>query len=219
MTVVYAYTNAEEHGSHEYAHGHVAHKRRTGSKVGLHGSDHKRQHSETEHRLYDKAATKVAQRAQEQEKVATIHGNRHRDAFAREIVDQRAKTRHPPDHHMVREDENGKSYGIYQYAEDYPCRLHYRTGAKFYKIKQGKFKTYWVCGDNCASFIDWILGQLGSDVLSIRGIITPGSYFEFLETEYMKKSSPVVYRKVHPWNEELAKMYTGSYKKKRFKTS
>jgi len=63
------------------------------------------------------------------------------------------------------------------------------------------------------------LGQLGSDVLSIRGIITPGSYFEFLETEYMKKSSPVVYRKVHPWNKELAKMYTGSYKKKRFKTS
>lgn len=108
---------------------------------------------------------------------------------------------------------------FYQYAQDYPCRLHYRTGAKFYKIKQGKFKTYWVCGDNCASFIDWILGQLGSDVLSIRGIITPGSYFEFLETEYMKKSSPVVYRKVHPWNKELAKMYTGSYKKKRFKTS
>lgn len=93
------------------------------------------------------------------------------------------------------------------YRIDYPSRLHYRTGAKFYKLKRGKFKTYWVLGDNCASFIDMILGVLGSDVLSIRGIITPGTYFEFLETEYQKKGSPIVYRTVHPWNKQLAQNY------------
>jgi len=41
-----------------------------------------------------------------------------------------------------------------KYAQDYPCRLHYRTGAKFYKIKSGKFRYYWFLGDNCASFMD-----------------------------------------------------------------
>lgn len=86
-----------------------------------------------------------------------------------------------------------------QYQKDYPSRLHYRTGAKFYKIKRGRFKTYWVTGDNCAMFIDAILGKLGCDVLSMRGIITPGSYYTFLETEYQKKGSPIVSRTIHPY--------------------
>lgn len=93
------------------------------------------------------------------------------------------------------------------YRHDYPSRLHYRTGAKFYKLKKGKFKTYWVLGDNCAAFIDIILGQLGSDVLSVRGIITPGTYYDFLETEYGKRGSPIVYRTIHPWNDQLAHDY------------
>ena len=30
-----------------------------------------------------------------------------------------------------------------QYEMDYPSRLHYRTGAKLYKVKSGKFHIYW----------------------------------------------------------------------------
>ena len=83
------------------------------------------------------------------------------------------------------------------FQSNYPSRLHYRTGAKFYKIKTGKFKTYWALGDNCATFTDIILGALGCDVLSIRGIISPGTYFDFLEKEYLKPYSPIVSRVVH----------------------
>jgi len=82
---------------------------------------------------------------------------------------------------------------------DYPCRLHYRTGAKYYKIKSGMFKTYWVVGDNCVLFSDVILGSIGADVLSLRGIITPGSYFDYLEQEYVKENSPIIERRVHSW--------------------
>jgi uncharacterized membrane protein HdeD (DUF308 family) len=95
-----------------------------------------------------------------------------------------------------------------KYAQDYPCRLHYRTGAKFYKIKSGKFRYYWFLGDNCASFMDEILGTLGADILSMRGFITPGTYYDFLENEYAKKNSPVIYKSVHPWiakNEDTKK--------------
>lgn len=81
---------------------------------------------------------------------------------------------------------------------DYPSRLHYRTGAKFYKIKKGKFKTYWAMGENCVLFSDQILGSVGADVLSIRGIITPGTYFDYLQKEYLKENSPVVSCTIHP---------------------
>ncbi len=83
------------------------------------------------------------------------------------------------------------------YKEDYPSRLHYKTGAKLYKFKQGKFKTYWALGDNCALFTDRILSCLGADILSIRGIISPGTYLEWLQNEYLKKNSPIITRTLY----------------------
>ena len=83
------------------------------------------------------------------------------------------------------------------YEEDYPSRLHYRTGAKLYKIKHGKFSTYWALGDNCALFTDLVLGTLGADVLSMRGIISPGTYLEWLQKEYLKQNSPIVFRNIY----------------------
>lgn len=84
------------------------------------------------------------------------------------------------------------------YEDDYPCRLHYRTGAKFYKLKKGQLKTYWVTGENCVLFADRILSIVGADILSIRGIVTPGSYFDYLQNEYQKENSPVISCTIHP---------------------
>ncbi|WP_276936819.1 hypothetical protein [Faecalibaculum rodentium] len=84
-----------------------------------------------------------------------------------------------------------------QFEADYPSRLHYRSGAKMYKFKGGKFRTYWALGDNCAAFTDVVLGALGADVLNIRGIISPGTYLDFLQTEYLRPNSPVVTRTIH----------------------
>ena len=94
------------------------------------------------------------------------------------------------------EQENGYDH-FEDFESDYPSRLHYRTNATFYKIKSGKFKAYWALGDNCATFTDLVLGTLGSDVLSLRGITSPGTYFDYLEKEYRKPSSPIVYRNIH----------------------
>ena len=84
-----------------------------------------------------------------------------------------------------------------EFEGDYPSRLHYRTGAKMYKFKRGKYKTYWALGDNCAAFTDLILGKLGADALSIRGIISPGTYLDFLQNEYERPGSPVITRKTY----------------------
>lgn len=84
-----------------------------------------------------------------------------------------------------------------EYELDYPCRLHYRTGAKFFKIKKGRFHTYWATGENCVLFADQILGVIGADVLSVRGIVSPGAYFDYLQNEYDKENSPVISRIIH----------------------
>lgn len=85
-----------------------------------------------------------------------------------------------------------------KYESDYPSRLWYRTGAKFYKFKRGRLKTYWVLGENCSRFVDQTLGVISTDVLSIRGIVTPGSYFDYLQNEYLKDNTPVVSCVIHP---------------------
>lgn len=95
--------------------------------------------------------------------------------------------------------EKAGSKTLKGYESDYPSRLHYRTGAKFYKIKKGTYKTYWAGGDNCVLFSDEILGTIGADVLSLRGIITPGAYYDYLESEYLKENSPVVEKNVYSW--------------------
>lgn len=80
---------------------------------------------------------------------------------------------------------------------DYSNRLAYYTHAYFYKVQKGRFKTYWALGSNCALFIDSILSQLGQDVLNLRGVISPGLYFDWLQNEYLKKNSPIVSRTIH----------------------
>lgn len=89
-----------------------------------------------------------------------------------------------------------------KYESDYPSRLHYRTGAKYYKIVSGRFRKYWAMGDNCALFTDLVLGVLGADVLSVRGIITPGTYLQWLQNESYKENSPIAYRNIYTKKEE-----------------
>lgn len=99
-------------------------------------------------------------------------------------------------------EKQGMARGIEPFESDYPSRLHYRTGAKFYKFRRGLFKTYWVAGDNCVLFADQILGTIGADVLSLKRIVTPGAYFDYLENEYVKENSPIVERRVYSWSAE-----------------
>lgn len=76
--------------------------------------------------------------------------------------------------------------------EPYAIRLYRNVGANFYKFKNSKFKTFFVLNTNCVMLVDYILGKAGLDILKVNGIITPGTYYDFLATEYMKKNSNVI---------------------------
>lgn len=74
----------------------------------------------------------------------------------------------------------------------YAIRLSKTIKVNFYKFKTGKFKTFFVLNTNCVRLVDYILGNSCLDSIKINGIITPGSYYDFLATEYMKKNSNVI---------------------------
>lgn len=80
---------------------------------------------------------------------------------------------------------------------DYASRLNQTTNSKFYKFKNGKYKNYFVVGNNCCRLADNIIGKSGSDLLKMNGVITPGAYYEYLNREFQKKNSMVISRKIY----------------------
>ncbi len=96
----------------------------------------------------------------------------------------------------VRALEKEKTISEKEY-QDYASMLYKNTGAHFYKFTNGKLKTFFILGNNCGALVDKILRSSGADVLKMRGIITPGTYYDFLEREYVKKGSNVVSKHIY----------------------
>lgn len=73
---------------------------------------------------------------------------------------------------------------------DSASALYRKTGAIFYKFNSGKFKTYFVTGSNCVRVADFIVGASGIDSVG-SGIITPGTYFTFLDSSFRRQDGIV----------------------------
>lgn len=80
---------------------------------------------------------------------------------------------------------------------DYASRLYSATGAKLYKFRRGRFKTYFVLNTNCVELTDEILSTSGIDLLSINGLITPGTYYDYFNREFRRKNSIVVSKEIY----------------------
>lgn len=91
--------------------------------------------------------------------------------------------------------------------KDYASSLYKITNAKFYKFKKGKFKKFFILKTNCAMLVDTILGEAGTDILRMSGIIAPGSYYDYLYREFCKKKSIVVSYNIYIGKEILIKKH------------
>lgn len=80
--------------------------------------------------------------------------------------------------------------------QDFPSRLANKVDVAFYKFTEGEYKHYWILGTNCVTFADDLLKASGMKTL-IAGVITPGTYYTFLNAEFLKGSSVVVKREVY----------------------
>ncbi|MDF9825618.1 uncharacterized membrane protein HdeD (DUF308 family) [Breznakia sp. PF5-3] len=79
----------------------------------------------------------------------------------------------------------------------YASRLNYHVPTEFYKFKKGKFKTFFVLGTNCVLLADQIVGSAGIDILKMNGIITPGTYYEYLNKEFGSKNMLVISKQIY----------------------
>ena len=93
-------------------------------------------------------------------------------------------------------------------AKDYASRVWNSTKAQMYKFTQGKFKTYFVFSTNCVLLADELLHYKELELIPIGGIVTPGSYLEFLNREYCRPYSMVSRRTIY----KRMNNKTGEYK-------
>ncbi|MGY3777334.1 HdeD family acid-resistance protein [Isobaculum melis] len=75
---------------------------------------------------------------------------------------------------------------------DYASCLYHATGCDLFKFKQGRFKSYFVLTTNCVLLADHLIGPSGIDLLTINGILTPGTYLNFLRREFKREDSNVI---------------------------
>jgi hypothetical protein len=80
---------------------------------------------------------------------------------------------------------------------DYSSRIYRAIKPKFYKFKRGKYKKFFVLGNNCVMLANRIIGKTLQKKFKFYGILTPGTYYDFLEREFMKKNSIVVSKKIY----------------------
>ena len=90
-------------------------------------------------------------------------------------------------------------------ADDYASRLYKRAHASFYKFKKGQFKYYFVMTTNCVLLADHIIGKSGIDIINMNGIITPGTYYTYLEEESLKENSRVLKKEIYIKDPVLSK--------------
>ncbi len=76
-------------------------------------------------------------------------------------------------------------------------KLERDAQAKFYKIGHGPFKTYNVLTTNCVAMANILAGSGGVDLMNPQGIVTPGTYMEFLDRQFLRKKSIIVSRTVY----------------------
>ena len=87
--------------------------------------------------------------------------------------------------------EAGKDMEPYN---DYASRVYKETFCDMYKFSSGKFRTYFISSTNCVILADELIRNKDLRLIDLTGLITPGAYLSFLNTEYLKKNTPVISR-------------------------
>lgn len=75
--------------------------------------------------------------------------------------------------------------------------MYLDANCKYYKFKSGYFKTYFTLTANCVRLADTIVGSAGLDLIAVNGIITPGTYYNYLENLFRRKNSIVIKKKIY----------------------
>lgn len=70
-------------------------------------------------------------------------------------------------------------------------------GAIYHKIQKGPFKTYNTFTTNCVAMANILCSNGGVDLMNPQGVITPGTYVDFLDRQFRRPRSIVVSRTIY----------------------
>ena len=76
-------------------------------------------------------------------------------------------------------------------------RPEYDFDARFYKVQRGVFRLYNVMRTNCCAMAQIIAAGTGLNLLPPNGFVTPGAYFEYLESELRDPESNVLEMRIY----------------------
>lgn len=71
------------------------------------------------------------------------------------------------------------------------------ANAVYYKLRRGRFQTYNALKTNCVALADILCGASGLDLMAQQGVVTPGTYYAFLERQFRRPNSIVISRTVY----------------------
>ncbi len=74
---------------------------------------------------------------------------------------------------------------------DYASRVYKETHCDMFKFESGKFRTYFIASTNCVMIADELIRNRDLNLIDLNGLITPGAYLSFLNTEYLKANTLV----------------------------
>lgn len=80
---------------------------------------------------------------------------------------------------------------------DYASELYKVIKPSFFKFREGEFKRYFVFRDNCVQLADRVIGALGTDIIGFSGIICPGTYYDYLDREFLRRNSMVISKTIY----------------------
>lgn len=86
--------------------------------------------------------------------------------------------------------------------DDYASSFVKNLDAKLYKFRTGGFRTYFAASTNCALLADKVVGLVGTDIITLNGILTPGAYYSYLDREFRRKNSIVITKTLYKEQED-----------------
>lgn len=92
-------------------------------------------------------------------------------------------------------------------------KIYKHANGKFYRFTKGKYKTFFVLRTNCATCVDNIFNAIGTKIINLEGIISPGTYYSYLEKEYHKKNSKIISKTLY--TKELIEKLNYKYVKRK----
>lgn len=93
--------------------------------------------------------------------------------------------------------EAGRPVSLQTCGKMYANRLWFRTGCRFRMYTRGPWKWYALLGNNCSNFAAAKLNEIGLHLPVSHGVVSPGEFYEVMETLFDDPDSCVITRSYH----------------------